>query len=179
VTEDERTIGDPGPQPRPAGGRGSLLGPRLFAIGLLALGLFILLDALRFGRGSGFRPIGPAFVPTIVAGGLVVLAVVLLVRTTLRPDADLAEYVAEQAASTSWPTVGLIIVALVGYALLLGPLGYIPATTLLVPIAARILGSAEIVRDGIVGLVVSVAIWLVFTQFLGVRLPAGVLEPLL
>jgi len=179
VTEDERPMRDPGPQPDPAAGHGSLLGPRLFAIGLLALGLFILLDALRFGRGSGFRPIGPGFVPTIVAGGLVVLAVVLLVRTTLRPDADLAEYVAEQAASTSWPTVGLIIVALVGYALLLGPLGYIPATTLLVPIAARILGSAEIVRDGIVGLVVSVAIWLVFTQFLGVRLPAGVLEPLL
>ena len=179
MTEDERAIGDPGPQPRPAGGRGSLLGPRLFAIGLLAFGLFVLLDALRIGRGTGFRPIGPGFVPTIVAIGLVVLAIALLVRTTVRPDIDLADYAAEQAASTSWPTVGLAAGVLAGYALLLAPLGYILATTILIPVAARVLGSRQTIRDAIVGLAMSVAVWLVFTRFLGVRLPAGLLEPFL
>jgi putative tricarboxylic transport membrane protein len=177
VNDGERPTSDAGSQAAPATGRGSLMGPRLIAVGLLALGLVILVDALRVGRGTGFRPIGPGFMPTIVAVGLVLLAISLIVRTTLRPDADLAEHAAEQAASTSWPTVGLVMAALVGYALLLGPLGYILATAALVPVAARILGSRAIIRDAIVGVGMSVAIWLAFTEFLGVRLPAGILEP--
>lgn len=179
MTDGDRPVGDPEPgRSAPAVDRGTLLGPRLIAIGLLALGILVLLDALRVGRGTGFRPIGPGFMPTIVAVGLIVLAVALVLRTTFRPDTDLAEHIAAEAAATSWPTVGLVAVALVGYALVLGPLGYILATTILVPVAARILGSRQTIRDVVVGLGMSAAVWLVFTEFLGVRLPAGLLAPL-
>ena len=50
------------------------------------------------------------------------------------------------------------------------------ATTLFLPAAARILGSRNLVRDVTVGLVLAVVVYFGFTEFLGVRLPAGVLD---
>jgi putative tricarboxylic transport membrane protein len=75
--------------------------------------------------------------------------------------------------------VGIVGGVLILYAVTLGPLGYPLATTAFLPVAARVLGSRSPVRDLIIGAVVGFVVWFSFTQLLGVRLPAGLLDPVL
>ena len=174
-----------GPTPRHV----AYLGPRLLALALLALAALLIVSALGIARGGGYSVIGPATIPLVVAVGLLVLAGVFALRTTVVPDVELGALAAEEEAVTHWPTVGLSAAALVGYALAfdgvaIGPLdvpglGYIVATALFLPLAARILGSRSPVRDVIVGIGIAVLVYLGFTEFLGVRLPAGILAPVL
>jgi putative tricarboxylic transport membrane protein len=167
----------------------ALLGPRIVAGVLLALGALLIVSALGIARGGGYSVIGPATIPLVVAIGLLVLSVLFAVRTSISPDADLATLAADEEALTHWPTVGLIGLTLVAYALALdgfaiGPLdvpslGYIVATALFLPVTARVLGSKAPIRDVIAGLAIAVGVYIGFTEFLGVRLPAGILGPVL
>ncbi len=168
---------------------GGLLGPRIVAIVLLALAALLIFSTLGITRGGGYSVIGPATIPLVVSIGLLVLGAIFALRTTVLPDTDLAVQAAEEERATHWPTVGFTAIALVGYALALdgfeiGPLkvpglGYIVATGLFLPLAARILGSRSLIRDLIVGFGIAVVVYIGFTQFLGVRLPAGILGPVL
>lgn len=167
----------------------ALLGPRILAAILMGLAALLIVSALGVARGGGYSVIGPATVPLVVAIGLLMLGTVFTLRTTVMPDADLAKRAADEEALTHWPTVGLAGAVLVGYALALdgfaiGPLdvpglGYIVATALFLPLSARVLGSRAPIRDVVAGLVLAVLIYFGFTEFLGVRLPAGILGPLL
>lgn len=167
----------------------ALLGPRILAAVLLGLAALLIVSALGVARGGGYSVIGPATIPLVVAIGLLVLGAAFALRTTVMPDADLAELAADEEAMTHWPTVGLAGAVLVAYALALdgfamGPLdvpglGYIVATGLFVPVTARVLGSRSPIRDVVAGIALAVLIYIGFTEFLGVRLPAGILGPLL
>lgn len=165
--------------------RVSFLGPRIVA-GLLIIGsIFLIYHALQIGRVAGYTVVGPSTFPLAVSVGLLVLGIILAVRTTVRPDGDLGLQVAVEEKATHWPSVGLLVALLVGYALALngvrlGPLdipglGYIVATSLFLPLGARVLGSEHLVRDIVVGVGLAIVVYVGFTQFLGVRLPAGLL----
>jgi putative tricarboxylic transport membrane protein len=177
------------PEPGPGARRGALLGLRLVAAALLGLAAILIVSALGVAAGGGYSVVGPATVPLVVAIGLLVLAAIFAVRTTVVPDADLGTLAAEEEAVTHWPVVGLAAAGLVAYALALdgfdlGPLeipglGYIVATALFMPLTARILGSRSPARDTIVGLGIALVIYFGFTEFLGVRLPDGILGPVL
>lgn len=168
---------------RPEGG---LLGPRVVAVFLLALGALLVVSALGVARGGGYQLIGPATIPLVVAIGLTVLGGIFALRTTLVADADLAERAAQEERVTHWSTVGLVGLVLVLYALALDGvglggielpgLGYVIATGLFLPLAARILGSRSPIRDLVAGFGIGVVVYIGFTQFLGVRLPAGILD---
>ena len=157
----------------------SLLGPRVVAGVLIALGVLIFYETLQVRSPQGFSPVGPRFVPLVVSLALAALGLALLVRTTLRPDRALAVRCGEQEAAAHWPTCGLIGAVLIGYAVALAPLGYLVATAVFVPLAARVLGSGHPVRDILTGTALAVVIYFGFTEFLGVRLPAGILDPIL
>ena len=173
----------------PGAGRSGMIGPRIAAAVLLALGALLIVAALGVARGGGYSVIGPATIPLAVAIGLLVLGAIFALRTTVVPDTDLAIQAADEEAATHWPTVGLAGLVLVAYALALdgfelGPLdvpglGYIVATALFLPLTARALGSRSPLRDTVAGLAAAVVIYFGFTAFLGVRLPAGILGPLL
>ena len=104
---------------------------------------------------------------------IAVLAALFLARTLIRPDVELAERAAREQRSTDWAPPALVVVALLGYALLMEPIGYVVATTLFFPVVARVLGSRAPARDVIAGLVLGAVLYVAFTQFLGVDLPAG------
>jgi len=159
-------------------GRG-LLEARLASLVVVGLGIVALVGATQVGPGAGYVAVGPVVMPTIIGLGLFGLGMLLLVRATVRPDLDLARRVAAEAAASEWRTPGLTLGALVAYAAALGPVGYILATSAFLPIAASILGSRRPVRDLIVAVVLSVVVFIGFTEFLGVRLPAGLLDPIL
>jgi putative tricarboxylic transport membrane protein len=177
------------PDREPRGRHTAFLGPRIVAAVLIGLAALLIVSALGVAAGAGYSVIGPATVPLVVAIGLLVLGVIFALRTTLLPDVDLAEQAAEEEAVTHWPTVGLAALMLVAYALALdgveiGPLevpglGYIVATTLFLPLTARALGSRSPLRDTVAGLAAAVVIYFGFTEYLGVRLPAGILGSVL
>ena len=177
TTEDRGSSGAQG---------GSLTGPRILAVILLAVAAVLLVSALGIRQGAGYSVIGPGAVPLVVAVGLLVLAAIFAWRTTLRPDVDLAVQAAEEDFACHWPTVGLIALALFGYALALdgftvGPikvpsLGYIPSTGIFLPLTARILGSRSPLRDVLAGFGIAIVVYFGFTEFLGVRLPGGLLD---
>ena len=156
-----------------------LLEARLAGVVVIGLGLLALIGASQVGTGAGYVAVSPSVMPAVVGIGLVALGVLLLLRATVRPDLALARHVAAEAAQTDWRTTLLTLGALVAYALTLGPLGYVLATTWFLPIVARILGSRRPGRDVVVGVVIGLVVYVAFTQFLGVRLPAGLLDPVL
>lgn len=164
---------------RPAGSKWALLGLRLVAIAVIALGGIILTQVSQIGRGAGYMIVRPNVFPTAVGIGMLALGILFLLRTTVLLDRDLVAEVAAEEATTDWPTTGLGLLVLVGYAVLLHPLGYPLATALFFPIGTRILRSTRLWRDIIIGLALGFSIYLIFTRVLGVRLPAGILAGIL
>jgi putative tricarboxylic transport membrane protein len=156
-----------------------LIEARLAAVAIIGLGLVALFGATQVGSGAGYVAVSPSVMPAVVGAGLVALGVLLFLRATIRPDLDLARHVEAEAAETDWQTTVLVLVSLVAYALTLGLLGYPLATTVFIPVVARILGSRRAGRDVVVGIALGIVVYIGFTQFLGVRLPAGLLDPIL
>jgi putative tricarboxylic transport membrane protein len=159
--------------------RRGLIEARVAALAVIGLGVVSLVGASQVRPPAGYAAVSASVMPAVVGVGLVSFGILLLVRATVRPDLDHAARVAAEAAATHWPTTFLALGALVAYALVLGPLGYILATSLFLPAQARVLGSRSPLRDLIVGVAVAVIVYFVFTEFLGVRLSAGLLEPVL
>ena len=72
-------------------------------------------------------------------------------------------------------TPALLVAVLIAYQWLLEPLGYILATALAFMAASRILGSRQIVRDVIIGVLLAIGIYFAFVDGLAIRLPQGVI----
>ena len=165
--------------PKPAYSARALFGLRLAALTVISLGGIILTQVSQIGTGAGFIVVGPRIFPTVVGIGFLVLGLLFLLRTTVLLDRDLVAEVTTEEATTDWTTTILALLSLVAYASLLHPLGYTLATALFFPVAGRILGSTRLRRDIIIGLALGLAIYLIFTRVLGVRLPAGLLTGIL
>jgi putative tricarboxylic transport membrane protein len=159
----------------PAAGRG-LLGLRLAALSVVVLGAVGLWGAGQIRQPGGYSPVGPRVFPYVVSIGLLGFGLLFLARTTIWPDHELVGKARGEAAGTHWPTPLLLGGWLIVYAFLLSWAGYVIATALFVPVNARILGSTKPRRDAVVGALLAVILYLAFTRFLGVRLPAGLLD---
>jgi len=151
-------------------------------VALLAFGLFVLFGMFQISGREGLSPSGPRFFPLVVAVGLLVFGTLFLISTTLRRDRYLGEKAAAEEASTDWSTTGMVVAILVIYAFLLNPLGYTVATALFFPAVAYVLGSRgrrKVLRNLAIGVALGVLVFFAFTELLGVRLPDGILDPLL
>ena len=153
-----------------------LLGLRLTAFGVVALGAIGLFGATQIREPGGYSPVGPRVFPYGVSVGLLIFGLLFVARTTIWPDRELIEKARTEESTTHWPTPLLLGGALIVYAFLLTWVGYIIATALFLPVSSRILGSRRPGRDIAVGLVLGTVLYFSFTEFLGVRLPAGLLR---
>ena len=162
---DDPTGGQP--SPREYGG------PRIWGLLLLALAIAVLAATTTIRSQEGYAATGPRFAPLVVGIALLVLSILFLARTFVRPDTDLAERAAREAATTDWFGPAAVVAALLAYVLLLEPLGYVLATAIFFPAVARVLGSRAPLRDVLTGVVLGLVLFVAFTQFLGVDLPAG------
>ncbi len=177
MSEESRERREPADEPSL-----DFLGPRVFAAVILAFGLLVLYGTDQISGASGYSPDGPKFFPLIVAVGLLVFGALFLLSVTLRQDRYLGEKAAAEETVTHWPTTGLVAAVLLVYAFLLGPLGYTVATALLFPALAYVLGSTgrrRLLRNFAIGVALGVIVYFSFTELLGVRLPDGLLDPLL
>lgn len=146
---------------------------------LVVVGAYTFYDAttLRVGFGD---PVGPRLFPYVI--GAVTLALgLLLVLATLRGDVPTAEggEDVDLRHPADWTTVLKLVGVLLFTVLTVSFLGWAVSGALLFVGSAWSLGSRTLVRDVIVGVVLSVSSWYFFHEGLGVILPAGILDGVL
>jgi putative tricarboxylic transport membrane protein len=151
----------------------------LLAAALLAIGVYTIIDARGLNVGFG-DPVGPRVFPYIIGTGMVVLSVLLAIATA-RGDVAQAEQGEDVDLTTppDWLTVGKLVGVLVLNLLLVNLLGWAITGALLFAGAAWALGSRTLLRDLLVGAVLSVASWYFFYVALGVPLTPGILDGIL
>ena len=156
----------------------SELGVALFlgALGVLVIVQALLLPESRIVRG----PVGPAAVPLVVGGLLVVVSGFLAVDVWRggRGEPEGGEDI-ELGGGTDWRTVGLLAAAFLANAFLIEPLGWPISGAILFWGCAFALGSRHYLRDAAIALVLGVGSWYLFVLGLGISLPVGVLKGIL
>jgi len=150
----------------------------LVAIGIAAMGVVILIDLQDIRVPRAFSSVGPRVFPTVVGWGLVIIgvwyAIDILRGDTAAPSADSED--ADPTLPADWVVMGGIALSLVAYALLMEPAGFVVASAVLFVAATFSMGSRSYVRDIVIGVAVSLITFLAFSEWLGIRLPNGILE---
>ncbi len=146
---------------------------------LVVIGAYTFYDAttLRVGFGD---PVGPRIFPYAIGAVTVVLGLMLVVAT-LRGDIPQAEggEDVDLRHPSDWVTVLKLVGVLLFTVLTISFIGWAVSGALLFVGSAWALGSRSLVRDVIVGFVLSVSSWYFFHEVLGVILPAGILDGVL
>ena len=138
-------------------------------LGLVALAGLVGLDTARMQVPPTYAKVGPQVFPYLAAlalagAGVFFIAEAYLKRpTALRPDAPTAE----------WRALAAISAGFLAQILLIERIGFILSSACLFVAVAWGFGSRRTVRDGAIALVLSAAVYLVFTRLLNLRLPAG------
>lgn len=142
---------------------------------LAALGVLVLVDAVRIPTDFAQRgPVGPKAVP-IVVGVLLLVIAALLARDVLRGgrgEAEGGEDI-DLTASSDWRTVLLLSAAFLANAALIGVAGFPISGAILFWGAAYALGSRNFVRDPLIAAAMSILTFILFNNLLGVPLPGG------
>ena len=148
----------------------------LGALGILVIAQALLLPESRIARG----PVGPATIPIVVGGLLVVVSVFLALDVFRggRGEPEGGEDV-ELTGSSDWRTVLMLAAAFVANALLIEPLGWPFSGAILFWGSAFALGSRHYVRDAVIALILSFGSWYLFAFGLDVILPVGILKGIL
>lgn len=149
------------------------------ALLLLLVGGYTVYDATTLSVGFA-DPVGPRLFPYVIGTVLVVLSVLLTVATFRgsRPEADEGEDV-DLTQRADWPTVAKLIGVLAFTIATVDLLGWAISGAVLFTGAAWALGSRTLVRDVLVGIVLSVGSWYGFYVGLGIPLTPGVLDGIL
>jgi putative tricarboxylic transport membrane protein len=146
---------------------------------LAVIGGYTVYDATTLNVGFG-DPVGPRAFPYVVGAALVVLAVLLAVATARgdRPEAEEGEDV-DLTHPADWATLARLVGVLVFTILTIGVLGWAVSGAILFAGSARALGSRTLLRDVLVGVVLSVGSWYAFYVLLDIPLSAGILDGVL
>lgn len=149
------------------------------AAALALVGVVTLIDASRLNVGFG-DPVGPRVFPSIVGVGMLLLAALLAVATARgdMPEAEEGEDI-DLTTPADWVTVLKLAGIMVLNLLLVNVLGWAITGAALFAGAAWALGSRTLLRDVLVGAVLSVASWYFFYSGLGVQLTPGILDGIL
>lgn len=164
MTDDQVVATDAG---EPSGS----FAPVAAGVVLLLLGLLMVREAFTVDVGRDLVR-GPRLFPAVITIAFAALAacylgqqLVLLARRSPRHGEAFGDL----------PRVAAMVVLLVVYGAVLEPVGYVLSTFVLFWTGSFLLGSRAWRRDIVVGVGLSVGVYLLFTQLLSVRLPAGVI----
>ena len=144
------------------------------SLGVVALGIGIAAVTATLPSEGGYAGIGPNFIPAVVAAGIIVLGVWLSIEAFSGGwrDAPAHEERFEKYPFL-WVSAGLF-----AHMLLIGTAGFVIAGTVLFAGVARGFGSRAWLKNLLIGLALSLAVFLFFVKLLNVNLPAGWLAPL-
>jgi putative tricarboxylic transport membrane protein len=151
------------------------------ALLLGAVGVLVFVDASRIATPySQSDPVGPKTVPYIVAGLLIVCAVMLAVNVLRggQGEAEGGEDV-DLTHPADWKTILPLVGAFLANILLIDWAGWVISGTILFWGSAWALGSRHYIRDGIISVALALITFYGFYLGLGIPLPAGLLDGIL
>jgi len=146
---------------------------------LALVGAYTIYDATTLNVGFG-DPVGPRIFPYAIGAVTIVLAGLLAVATARgsQAEAEAGEDI-DLTTRPDWVTVLKLIGFLVFAILTVNILGWAITGAVVFAGCAWSLGSRTVLRDIIVGAVLSVASWYFFYVVLGVPLTPGILDGIL
>jgi len=164
-------------------GRWALLSRRIILIGAIpAFAGFYLWQALTIALPNRPLLVSPRGFPTLVAVLMAIVAIaiaIIEIRKILRErrGAELREGADDDDTEriTSWRDAWVALGALVVYIAVFSFLGFFLATTLFLVGTSTYFAPRKWLRNVIASVLFSIAVYLLFTQLLQVRLPAGLL----
>lgn len=143
-------------------------GEAIFAVLLLGASLFLLWSAYGI---SGFTALsGAGAVPMATTAIMVITSAIVLIKTLRLPRA-LGQRIARDILP---PVVIVLVLMLVGYGILLKPLGFLPTSALFLVAAIKILGQRSWAFTIAVSFFSLVLIWVVFRIVFTVLMPPGI-----
>lgn len=148
----------------------------LVAFGVIALGCLTLHQTAQIPVSPMYAKIGPAVMAYAASALLLGLGLALLVEAWRGNWASPPE---EADLPFDYKAIGWLLLGLVLNIGLIGPLGFIPASTLLFACTARAFGSRRSGRDALIGLAFAALAYFGFAQLLGINIGAGIFEALI
>ncbi|MEN3366585.1 MAG: putative tricarboxylic transport rane protein [Burkholderiales bacterium] len=149
-------------------------GELLVSLALAALGIFVIMGTQSIPAGAGYSQIGPRAFPYLIGSGLLIIGGILTWQAVSGGWRNVPMD-QEEHASPDWAAFALISAAVILHMVSIGWAGFILASTFLFILIARGFGSRRVVRDIVVGAVLSTAAFFIFTLGLGLKLPNGLL----
>lgn len=145
-------------------------------IGAVVLGVAALFGAGMSGidGSGGYAGLSPRFLPTVVATGLALCGLLILAASLggrFVPAVEAQKAGDRPAAAGAWRRLGWLIGGLMAHLLLIGHLGFVAASVLLMICVARGYGSRRPGRDALVGLAIALPVWALFAHVMGIGLP--------
>jgi len=144
---------------------------------VLLMGLIGLWQASVIPVSPLYAQVGPKAVPYVVASGMTALGA-LLFLAALRGgwSATIAEVV--EAGPPNLKALGLLGAGLLLNLILIVPAGFSIAASAQFVMVAAAFGSRSMARDLLIALPLTLGVWFLFVQGLGVNIGAGLLEGL-
>jgi putative tricarboxylic transport membrane protein len=136
---------------------------RILGAALIALGAVSAYAAMQLEVPFAADPLGPSPFPTAIAMLLALCGLGMLLRPTdgfSPPERRMAP--------------PLLVLAMLGYALLMLPLGFMLATALMATAVALLFGARPLAAL-LVGITTAITLWLLFDKLLDLPLPKGIL----
>ncbi len=149
----------------------SPVAPVVFGVIVLAVGVVLLWQGWQVPGDLG--PRGPRFMPVFLGVLWILLAAAYLASAVARLAGRRIDMAAERLDHL--PRVVALIVVLIAYAYALEILGYLISTSALFAACAAILGSRNHIRDAVIAVGLTVAVYFLFSRGLSIYLPMGVL----
>jgi putative tricarboxylic transport membrane protein len=143
------------------------------AVILLGLAGFILFEVRKLPLGS-LRVPQTALFPATLAVLLLLFSLAALVLA-FRLSGSESGPAAQKIDSEGWSRIGATLAALVGFALVLERIGYLPSTFILMILLLRAIEAQKWYVVLSVALLTSLLSYFLFARLLGVPLPAGAL----
>jgi putative tricarboxylic transport membrane protein len=148
------------------------LGAGLFVV---VLGLLALWQASVIPVSPLYAQVGPKVIPYVVAAALTLLGLFLVASALSGGWSHRIAEVAE-AGPPNRRALGLMAAGLAANLLLIGPLGFSIAASAQFVLVSAAFGSRSAARDLLIALPLTLAVWFLFVQALGVNIGAGLLE---
>lgn len=165
---DESRFLDETPLAEPAA-TGMKRSNQVAAIILFLFSIYMIFESLQMKLFDQYGP-GPGLFPFGLGIILAILSVALFIEYASSRKKDKASPFPERAALIS---VGLVIVALIGYALVINTLGYVITTFIFVLFLMGVVQRDKIKMTTLTAIGVAVMLYLIFEVGLHVRLPKG------
>jgi putative tricarboxylic transport membrane protein len=134
---------------------------------LIMIGIGVIIWAIRLQVGTLLRPL-PGFFPLLAGSMIITLSLIILVQGWLGRGKSPQPY-------GEWQRPSILVASLLVYTVILDPLGYILSTIFIAAVTLRLMGVTSWKVLSVSSLVLSVVVYCVFTRFLDVELPAGIL----